>query len=298
MEEVKKHKSGFINIIGNPNVGKSTLMNALVGEQLSIVTAKSQTTRHRILGIVSGEDYQLVYSDTPGILKPDYKLQESMMKFVRSAIGDADVILYVTDVVEKGNKHEEYIKRLGLLDIPVLLVINKIDLTTPEHLDALVGQWQEWLPKAEIFPVSAKEKFNLNNLFKRILELIPEGPAYYDKDTLTDRNLRFFASEIIREKVLLYYKKEIPYSVEISIDEFKEDEAMYRISSTIHVARESQKGIIIGHGGKALKWVGTEARKDMESFFDKKVFLKMFVKVNPDWRNNTQELKNFGYILE
>lgn len=220
------------------------------------------------------------------------------MKFVRTAIGDADVILYVTDVVEKGNKHEEYIKRLSLLNIPVILIINKIDLTTPEQLEALVSQWQEWLPKAEIFPVSAKERFNLDNLFKRILELIPEGPAYYDKDTLTDRNLRFFASEIIREKVLLYYKKEIPYSVEISIDEFNEDEAMYRIASTIHVARESQKGIIIGHGGKALKWVGTEARKDMENFFDKKVFLKMFVKVNPDWRNNSRELKNFGYILE
>ena len=298
MEEAIKHKSGFVNIIGNPNVGKSTLMNALVGEQLSIVTAKSQTTRHRILGIVSGDSYQLVYSDTPGILKPDYKLQESMMKFVRAAIGDADLILYVTDVVEKGDKHEEYIKRLNLLDIPILLVVNKIDLTTPEHLDVLAEQWQKWLPKAEIFPVSAKERFNLDNLFKRILSLLPEGPMYYDKDTLTDRNLRFFASEIIREKVLLYYKKEIPYSVEISIDEFKEDEAMYRISSTIHVARESQKGIIIGHGGKALKWVGTEARKDMENFFDKKVFLKMFVKVNPNWRDNTQELKNFGYILE
>ena len=298
MEEVKKHKSGFVNIIGNPNVGKSTLMNALVGEQLSIVTAKSQTTRHRIMGIVNGDDYQLVYSDTPGILKPDYKLQESMMKFVRTAIGDADVILYVTDAVEKGNKHEEYIKRLGLLDIPVLLVINKIDLTTPEQLEMLVSQWHEWLPKAEIFPVSAKERFNLDNLFKRILQLIPEGPAYYDKDTLTDRNLRFFASEIIREKVLLYYKKEIPYSVEISIDEFKEDDSMYRIAATIHVARESQKGIVIGHGGKALKWVGTEARKDMESFFEKKVFLKMFVKVNPDWRNNSQQLKDFGYILE
>lgn len=298
MEEVKKHTSGFVNIIGNPNVGKSTLMNALVGEQLSIVTAKSQTTRHRILGIVSGNDYQLVYSDTPGILKPDYKLQESMMKFVRTAIGDADVILYVTDVIEKGDKHEEYIKRLGLLDVPVLLIINKIDLTTPEQLDRLVAQWQEWLPKAKIFPVSAKERFNLDNLFRQILELLPEGPAFYDKGTLTDRNLRFFASEIIREKVLLYYKKEIPYSVEISIDEFKEDEAMYRIEATIHVARESQKGIVIGHGGKALKWVGTEARKDMESFFDKKVFLKMFVKVNPDWRNSSQELKNFGYILE
>lgn len=298
MEEVKKHKSGFVNIIGNPNVGKSTLMNALVGEQLSIVTAKSQTTRHRILGIVNGEDYQLVYSDTPGILKPSYMLQESMMKFVRTAIGDADVILYVTDVVEKGDKHEEYIKRLSLLDIPILLIINKIDLTTPEHLEILVDQWKEWIPKAEIFPVSAKEKFNLSNLFNRILELIPEGPAYYDKDALTDRNLRFFASEMVREKVLLYYQKEIPYNVEITIDEFKEDNDMYRIGATIHVARESQKGIIIGHGGKALKWVGTEARKDMESFFDKKVFLKMFVKVNPDWRNSTKELKNFGYILD
>ena len=220
------------------------------------------------------------------------------MKFVRTVIGDADVILYVTDVIEKGNKHEEYIKRLSLLDAPVLLIINKIDLSTPQQLDILVGQWQEWLPKAQIFPVSAVERFNLDNLFKRILELIPEGPAYYDKGSLTDRNLRFFASEIIREKILLYYKKEIPYSVEITIDEFKEDEAIHRIAATIHVARESQKGIVIGHEGKALKRVGTEARKDMESFFDKKVFLKLFVKVNPDWRNNSQELKNFGYILE
>lgn len=274
------------------------MMNALVGEQLSIVTAKSQTTRHRILGIVNGDDYQLVYSDTPGILKPEYKLQESMMKFVHTAIGDADVILYVTDTVEKGDKHNEYIERLNKLDVPIILVINKIDLTIPALLDALVAQWQEWLPKAIVFPVSAKERFNLDNLFAKILELIPEGPAYYDKDALTDRNLRFFASEIIREKILLNYQKEIPYSVEISVDEFREDPDMHRISATIHVVRDSQKGIIIGHGGKSLKRVGTEARKEMEAFFDRKVFLKLFVKVNPDWRNSPRELKGFGYILE
>lgn len=273
-------------------------MNALVGEQLSIVTAKSQTTRHRIMGIVSGNDYQLVYSDTPGILTPQYKLQESMMKFVSSAIGDADVVLYVTDVVEKSDKHVEYLERLAKLSAPIIVVINKIDLSNTEQLDGLVDLWKGRLPNAYIFPVSAKERFNLDNLFKKILELIPEGPAYYDKDVLTDKNLRFFASEFIREKVLLYYQKEIPYSVEISIDEFREDPDMYRIAATIHVARESQKGIIIGHKGIALKWVGTEARKEMEAFFDKKVFLKMYVKVNPDWRDNTRQLKDFGYILE
>ena len=292
------HKSGFVNIIGNPNVGKSTLMNALVGENLSIITAKSQTTRHRIMGIVSGEDFQIVYSDTPGIIKPKYKLQSSMMKFVSSAIGDADVIIYVTDVVEKSDKNIEYIEKLAKTKIPVILVINKIDLTTQPILETLVDQWKTFLPNALIYPASALEKFNLENIFAKILELIPEAPAYYDKDSLTDRNLRFFASEIIREKILLCYQKEIPYCVEVGIENFDEGETLYSIEAVIYVARESQKGIIIGHGGKALKRVGTEARKEMEDFFDKKVFLKLFVKVDPDWRDNDKQLKRFGYILD
>jgi len=292
------HKSGFVNIIGNPNVGKSTLMNALVGENLSIITAKSQTTRHRIMGIVSGDDFQIVYSDTPGIIKPKYKLQSSMMKFVNTAIGDADVIVYVTDVIEKNDKNIEYIEKLKKVNIPVILVINKIDLTTQPILENLVEQWKTFLPKALIYPASALEKFNLENIFAKILELIPEAPAYYDKDSLTDKNLRFFASEIIREKILLCYQKEIPYCVEVGIDKFDEGETLYNIEAVIYAARESQKGIIIGHGGKALKRVGTEARKEMESFFDKKVFLKLFVKVDPDWRDNEQKLKRFGYISE
>lgn len=292
------HKSGFVNIIGNPNVGKSTLMNALVGENLSIITSKSQTTRHRIMGIVSGNDFQIVYSDTPGIIKPKYRLQSSMMKFVNTAIGDADVIIYVTDVIEKNDKNIEYIERLNKIDIPVILVINKIDLTIQPVLEILVEQWKTLLPKALIYPVSALEKFNLENIFSKILELIPEAPAYYEKDSLTDKNLRFFASEIIREKILLCYQKEIPYCVEVDIEKFDEDKALYGIEAVIYVARESQKGIIIGHGGKALKRVGTEARKEMEAFFDRKVFLKLFVKVDPDWRDNEQQLKRFGYILE
>lgn len=292
------HKSGFVNIIGNPNVGKSTLMNALVGERLSIITHKAQTTRHRIMGIVSGDDFQIVYSDTPGILAPHYKMQEAMMKFVGSALVDADIILYVTDVVEQANKHADYIARLNTLAIPVIVVVNKIDLTTPKKLEALVEQWHEAVPKAEIFPTSALEKFNLDSLFKKLVSLLPAGDAYYDKETFTDKNLRFFASEIIREKILLHCDKEVPYSTEVVVEEFVEEENMYRISAVINVVRESQKGIIIGHQGKMLKRIGTEARKDMEDFFQKKVFLKTFVKVNADWRDSERELRGFGYIQE
>ncbi|MDR2066163.1 MAG: GTPase Era [Prevotellaceae bacterium] len=292
----RSHRSGFVNIIGNPNVGKSTLMNALVGENLSIITAKSQTTRHRILGIVSGNDFQIVYSDTPGIIKPAYRLQSSMMKFVNTAIGDADIIIYVTDVIEKPDKNIEYIEKLNNIEIPIILIINKIDLTTQQILNDLAEQWQKLLPSALIYPASALEKFNLDNIFSKVLELLPEGEAYYAKDELTDKNLRFFASEIIREKILLYYQKEIPYCVEAGIENFIEDKNMYSIEAVIYVARESQKGIIIGQGGKSLKRTGTAARKDMEKFFGKKVFLKLFVKVNPDWRDNEQQLKKFGYI--
>ncbi|MBP6364537.1 MAG: GTPase Era [Bacteroidales bacterium] len=292
------HKSGFVNIIGNPNVGKSTLMNALVGEKLSIVTAKAQTTRHRIMGIVNGEDYQLVFSDTPGILRPSYKLQESMMNFVETAIGDADVILYVTDVVEKSTKNEEYIEKLNRVSSPVILVINKIDLSNQAELETLYEKWRELVPRAEIFPVSAQEKFNVSPLLNRILELVPESPAWYDKDLFTDRNLRFFASEIIREKILLTYDKEIPYSTEVTIDTFTEGPELYSIEAVINVMRDSQKGIIIGKGGSAIKKVGTLARKDMESFFEKKVFLQIFVKVNPDWREDKRKLKQFGYIQD
>lgn len=294
----KPHRSGFVNIIGNPNVGKSTLMNALVGENLSIITAKSQTTRHRISGIVSGDDFQIVYSDTPGIIKPKYRLQSSMMKFVNTAIGDADVIIYVTDVIEKSDKNIEYIERLNNIEIPIILVINKIDLTNQQILNSMVEQWQKLLPKALIYPASALEKFNLDNIFSKILELIPEGAAYYSKDELTDKNLRFFASEIIREKILLCYQKEVPYCVEVGIENFIEEKNMYTVEAVIYVARESQKGIIIGQGGKSLKRAGTAARRDMEKFFDKKVFLKLFVKVDPDWRNSEQQLKKFGYISD
>ena len=294
----KNHKSGFVNIIGNPNVGKSTLMNALVGEKLSIVTAKAQTTRHRIMGIVNGEDYQLVFSDTPGILRPSYKLQESMMNFVETAIGDADVILYVTDVVEKSTKNEEYIEKLNKVSSPVILIINKIDLSNQKDLEMLNEKWRELVPRAEIFPVSAQEKFNISPLLNRIIQLIPESPAWYDKDVFTDRNLRFFASEIIREKILLTYDKEIPYSTEVTIESFKESKELYSIEAVIYVMRDSQKGIIIGKAGSALKKVGTLARKDMETFFEKKVFLQIFVKVNPDWREDKRKLKQFGYIQD
>ena len=292
------HKSGFVNIIGNPNVGKSTLMNALVGEKLSIITSKAQTTRHRIMGIVSGEDFQIVYSDTPGILKPSYKLQESMMKFVTGAVADADVILYVTDTVERGERSAEIIDRIRQSGVPAIVVINKIDLTTPEALEALVDKWQGELPEARIVPASAKENFNIEGLFKTILDLLPEGPAFYPKNTLTDKTLRFFASEIIREKILRFYDKEIPYCCEIEIESYKEEPAIDRIAATIYVARDSQKGILIGHKGEKLKRVGQAAREDMEQFLGKKVFLQLFVKVNDDWRNNERQLRRFGYELE
>ena len=292
------HKSGFVNIIGNPNVGKSTLMNALVGEKLSIITSKAQTTRHRIMGIVSGEDFQIVYSDTPGILKPSYKLQESMMKFVTGAVADADVILYVTDTVERGERSAGIIDRIRQSGVPAIVVINKIDLTTPEALEALVDKWQGELPEARIVPASAKENFNIEGLFKTILDLLPEGPAFYPKDTLTDKTLRFFASEIIREKFLRFYDKVIPYCCEIEIESYKEEPAIDRIAATIYVARDSQKGILIGHKGEKLKRVGQAAREDMEQFLGKKVFLQLFVKVNDDWRNNERQLRRFGYESE
>lgn len=295
MSEKKKHRSGFVNIIGNPNVGKSTLMNALVGEKLSIVTSKAQTTRHRIMGIVNGEDYQIVYSDTPGILKPNYRLQKNMMDFVDAAIGDADVILYVTDTVEKSDKNAEYIEKLQKVACPVILVVNKIDISTQDKVMELMQYWQEQLPQARIFPASALERFNLDNIFDAIVESLPEAPAWYDKDVFTDRNLRFFASEIIREKIFLNYSQEIPYCCEVSIEEFKEGHERYEISAVIYVMRDSQKGILIGKGGKSLKKVGTEARIDMEDFFQKKIYLNLFVKVDPDWRENKKELKRFGY---
>ena len=293
------HKSGFVNIIGNPNVGKSTLMNALVGERLSIITSKAQTTRHRIMGIVNGDDFQIVYSDTPGILKPNYKLQESMMKFVRGAVSDADVILYVTDTVEQpSDRNSDILEKIALSGIPVLLIINKIDLTTQEKLEELVAFWQQKLPMATIIPASAKESFNIGAIFDRILSLLPEGEPFYPKDTLTDKTLRFFASEIIREKILTNYDKEIPYCCEIEIDSYKEEAAIDRISATIYVARDSQKGIIIGHKGEKLKKVGQQARQDLERFLDKKVFLQLFVKVNDNWRNSDRQLRRFGYELE
>ena len=290
------HKAGFVNIIGNPNVGKSTLMNALVGERLSIITSKAQTTRHRILGVVSGEDFQIVFSDTPGILKPCYKLQESMMKFVTGALTDADVILYVTDTVEQSERSAEIVDSIRRSGIPTVVVINKIDLSTPEALEALVDKWQAEIPGAQVVPTSAKENFNIEGLFRTILSLLPEGPAFYPKDTLTDKTLRFFASEIIREKIFLNYEKEIPYSVEIAIEEYKEEPSIDRISATIYVARESQKGIVIGHRGERLKRVGTQAREELEQFLGKKVFLQLFVKVNDNWRNDDRQLRRFGYI--
>lgn len=293
------HKSGFVNIIGNPNVGKSTLMNALVGERLSIITSKAQTTRHRIMGIVDGEDFQIVYSDTPGILKPNYKLQESMMKFVRGAVADADIVLYVTDTVEEtGERSAEILKRVRESGVPTIVVINKIDLTTQEALEALVAKWQEILPAARIIPASAKEGFNIGGIFDTIVGMLPEGEPFYPKDTLTDKTLRFFVSEIIREKILLNYDKEIPYCCEIEIESYKEEQAIDRIAATIYVARDSQKGIVIGHKGERLKKVGQQAREDMEKFLGKKVFLQLFVKVNDDWRNNERQLRRFGYEQE
>ncbi|MBR5205662.1 MAG: GTPase Era [Alistipes sp.] len=292
------HRSGFVNIIGNPNVGKSTLMNRLVGERLSIITSKAQTTRHRIMGIVNGEDFQIVYSDTPGILKPNYKLQEKMMKFVRGAITDADVLLYVTDTVEDSDRSAEIIEKVRLAGIPTIVVINKVDLTTPEKLNAIVEKWQELLPEAIIAPCSARENFNVEGVFNLILERLPEGEAFYPKDTLTDKTLRFFASEIIREKILLNYDKEIPYSCEIAIESYKEEPTIDRISATIYVARTSQKGIVIGHKGEKLKKVGQAARHDLEDFLGKRVFLELYVKVQEDWRNNDSQLRRFGYELE
>ena len=289
------HRSGFVNIIGNPNVGKSTLMNALVGEKLSIVTAKAQTTRHRIMGIVNGEDWQIVYSDTPGILKPNYRLQQNMMNFVDEALGDADVILYVTDTAETSDKNAEYIDRLTRIQCPVIVVVNKIDLSNQEAVVERMRWWQDKLPGATVIPASAQEKFNLESILDAIVSKLPECPPWYDKDTFTDKNLRFFASEIIREKILLNYKEEIPYSCEVGIESFKEGAERYEISAVIYVMRESQKGIIIGRGGSALKKVGTQARLDMEDFFQKKVYLNIYVKTDPDWRESKKELRKFGY---
>ena len=289
------HRSGFVNIIGNRNVGKSTLMNALVGERLSIITSKAQTTRHRIMGIVDGEDFQIVYSDTPGILKPAYKLQESMMNFVRGAVDDADVILYVTDTVEQSDRSDEIVERIVHSGIPAIVVINKIDLSTPEALEAIVDRWHKKMPDAEIVPVSAKERFNMKGLLEAILRRLPEGEPFYPKDTLTDRPMRFFASEIIREKIMLSYDKEIPYCCQIEIDSYKEEPAIDRISATIYVARNSQKGIVIGHKGEKLKRVGQAAREDLERFLGKKVFLQLFVKVQEGWRDNERQLQRFGY---
>ena len=289
------HRAGFVNIIGNPNVGKSTLMNALVGEKLSIVTAKAQTTRHRIMGIVNTDDYQIVYSDTPGMLKPTYRLQEDMMKFVDTAIGDADIILYVTDVVEKSDKNSEYIEKLRKLDCPVVVAVNKIDISDQQKVLSLLEYWQKTLPDALVIPVSAKEHFNLESILNAIVSRLPLSPPWFDKDQFTDRSLRFFASEIIREKILENYSQEIPYSCEVAIEAFKEGRDRYEISAVIFVMRDSQKGIIIGKGGSALKKVGTEARLDMEDFFQKKVFLQLFVKVDSDWRESRRELRKFGY---
>ena len=289
------HRSGFVNIIGNPNVGKSTLMNALVGEKLSIVTAKAQTTRHRIMGIVNGEDWQIVYSDTPGILRPSYRLQQNMMNFVDGALGDADIILYVTDTVETPDKNEEYVSKLRRIECPVIVVINKIDISTQEKVLSLSAWWKEQLPNARIIPASAKERFNLDSILDAVVEQLPVCPPWFDKDAFTDKNLRFFASEIIREKIFLNYQEEIPYSCEVGIEAFREGEERYDIDAVIYVMRESQKGIIIGKKGAALKKVGTQARIDMEDFFQKKVFLSIFVKVDPDWRENKRELRRFGY---
>lgn len=290
-------KAGFVNIIGNPNVGKSTLMNALVGERVSVITSKSQTTRHRILGIVNGEDYQIVYSDTPGIIKPAYKLQESMLKASRSALTDADILLYVTDVMETPDKNMEVLTAINKIAIPVLLVINKIDISNQEAVEKLIVTWNQLIPRAEIFPSSALFKFNLDHLLNRILELLPESPAYFDPDQLTDRPERFFVTEIIRAAILENYDREIPYSVEPVVDEFKEEEKILKIRVIIYVERDSQKGILIGHNGSALKRVGTQARKEMEIFFDKKVFLELHVKVARDWRNKPESLKSFGYEI-
>lgn len=289
------HKAGFVNIVGNPNVGKSTLMNQLVGEKISIATFKAQTTRHRIMGIVNTPDMQIVFSDTPGVLKPNYKMQEMMLAFSKSALADADILLYVTDVMDNPEKNIDFLNRVKTMSIPVILLINKIDETNQQQLGILVEQWHQLLPNAEILPISAKNKFGTDMLMKRITELLPESPPYFDKEQLTDKPARFFVSEIIREKILRYYDKEIPYSVEVSVERFKEDGQRVHINAVIYVERDSQKGIIIGHQGKALKKVSTEARKSLEKFFGKKIFLEVFVKVDKDWRNSQRELDNFGY---
>jgi len=289
------HKSGFVNIIGNPNVGKSTLMNSLVGEKLSIITSKAQTTRHRILGIVNGEDFQLVLSDTPGVIKPSYELQSSMMDFVKTAINDADIIIYMIEIGESSLKDENLFNKIKSSSIPVILLINKIDLSNQEELENQVDEWKTKLPNAEIFPISALKKFQVDNLLQRLIELLPECPPYFPKDQLTDKPERFFVNEIIREKILLNYNKEIPYSVEILTEEFKEDEKIIRIRSVIMVERDSQKGIIIGHKGSALKKVGIKSRKDLETFFGKQIHIELFVKVNKNWRSNQNQLKRFGY---
>lgn len=290
-----QHKAGFVNIVGNPNVGKSTLMNQLVGEQISIATFKAQTTRHRIMGIVNTPEAQVVFSDTPGVLKPNYKMQEMMLAFSESALADADILLYVTDVRETPTKNMDFLEKVSKMEIPVILLINKIDESEQNQLGDLVETWHKLLPKAEILPISAKNKFGTEILMKRILELLPESPAYFDKDQLTDKPAKFFVSEIIREKILRYYDKEIPYSVEVAVERFKEDERLIRINAVIYVERDSQKGIIIGHQGQALKKVSAEARKSLEQFFGKKIFLETYVKVDKDWRSSKRELRHFGY---
>jgi len=291
------HKAGFVNIVGNPNVGKSTLMNLLVGERISIATFKAQTTRHRIMGILNTDEMQIVFSDTPGVLKPNYKLQESMLNFSESALADADVLLYVTDVVEKPDKNMDFIEKVRKMEVPILLLINKIDLTNQNDLVRIVEEWHELIPQAEIIPISSLSKFGADIVMKRIKELLPDSPPYFDKDQWTDKPARFFVTEIIREKILLYYDKEIPYSVEVVVEQFKEDAKSIHINAVIYVERESQKGIIIGKQGKALKKVSTEARKTLEKFFQKSIFLETFVKVDKDWRSSDKELKNFGYQL-
>ena len=292
------HKAGFVNIVGNPNVGKSTLMNQLVGERISIATFKAQTTRHRIMGIVNTENMQIVFSDTPGVLKPNYKMQELMLQFSESALADADILLYVTDVIEKPEKNADFLDKVAKMTIPVILLINKIDESNQETLITLVEKWHNLLPKAEILPISGKNKFGTDVLMKRIEELLPESPAYFDKDQLTDKPAKFFVTEIIREKILRYYDKEVPYSVEVVVERFKEDEKKIHINAIIYVERDSQKGIIIGHQGQALKKVSTEARKSLEKFFDKRIYLETYVKVDKDWRNSQKELGNFGYNPE
>lgn len=294
--ENKTHKAGYVNITGNPNVGKSTIMNALVGEKLSIITAKSQTTRHRILGIVNGDDFQIVFSDTPGFLKPNYKLQESMLKFAKSALEDADILIYVTDVVENTEKNKDILRHIETLDIPVIVVINKVDLSNQNDVLKMITDWSGRLPKAEIIPTSATNSYNTDKLFNIITELLPESPPFFPKDALTDKSSRFFASEIIREKILNRYQQEIPYTVEVVVEEFKESDDIIRIRSIVFVERDTQKGIIIGHQGKAIKKTGIDARKDMEAFFGKKVYLELYVKVNKDWRDKPSQLKRYGYI--